>query len=108
MVVRYREDFTVRAPQSRRVVRRREGAKVSKKWKKIVPLGTFPMKIAAAESPQFLTNSEGERVGVLLHLKTYERLRETEEDLADVKAYDARRKKALREIRSRQASTLRE
>lgn len=66
------------------------------------------MKIAAAEVPQFLTNREGERVGVLLDLKTYERLCEAEEELADVKAYDAARKKVLKEVRTGETATLQE
>jgi hypothetical protein len=46
---------------------------------------------ATALKEQFLTDAGGKRAGVLLDLDTYERLREAEEELADIAAYDAAR-----------------
>ena len=36
-----------------------------------------------------LTDAKGKRTGVVLDLQTYEHLREVEEELADIQAYDA-------------------
>ncbi len=44
------------------------------------------MKTLAPE--QFVTDAKGKRVAVLLDLPTYERLREADEELADIRAYD--------------------
>jgi hypothetical protein len=41
------------------------------------------MKAFVLKDEQFVTDAKGRPVGVLLDLKTYERLREAEEDLAD-------------------------
>jgi hypothetical protein len=46
------------------------------------------MKRAASNSEQFITDSQGKKVGVILDLETYRRLLEAEEDLADIAAYD--------------------
>ena len=46
------------------------------------------MKTAALKAEQLITDAEGKRVGVLLDLRAYERLREAEEELADIQAYD--------------------
>ena len=54
------------------------------------------MKTAAE---QFLTDAKGKRTGVLLNLDTYERLREAEEELTDIQAYDAALPKASAELR---------
>jgi len=43
---------------------------------------------------------------VVLDLKTYERLREAEEELADVRAYDAARPKIAVEVRAGRYSSL--
>jgi hypothetical protein len=51
------------------------------------------MKAFVLKDEQFVTDAKGRPVGVLLDLKTYERLREAEEDLADIRAYDAARPK---------------
>ena len=51
------------------------------------------MKALVLQEEQFVTDGKGKRVGVLLDLKTYDRLREAEEELADVRAYDAARPK---------------
>ena len=53
---------------------------------------------------QFITNAKGEKVGVLL--KTYERLREAEEELAGIQTYDRARTGVLGEIKSGQFITL--
>ncbi len=47
------------------------------------------MKALAAKEEQFLTDAKGKRTGVVLDLQTYEHLREAEEELADIQAYDA-------------------
>ena len=43
-------------------------------------------------------NASGKRVGVLLDLLTYERLREAEEELDDIRAYDAAAPRVKAEI----------
>ena len=62
------------------------------------------MKTRATE--QFITTADGTRLGVLLDLKTYERLREAEEELADIRAYDTARPKVLAELEAGRFSTL--
>jgi hypothetical protein len=57
---------------------------------------------------QFLTDAGGKRVGVLLDLSTYERLREAEGELADIQAYDSARPKVMAEIAHGRATTLAE
>src|SRR5438105_10208763 len=64
------------------------------------------MKTLGTEPEQFITDAKGERVGVLLNLKTYERLREAEEELADIQSYDAARSTVLTEVKSGQFATL--
>ena len=64
------------------------------------------MKALAAKEEQFLTDAKGKRTGVLLNLDTYERLREAEEELADIHAYDALRDRAHSEIAAGQCATL--
>ena len=64
------------------------------------------MKALAAKEEQFLTDAKGKRTGVLLNLDTYERLREAEEELADIHAYDALHDRAHSEIATGQFSTL--
>jgi mRNA-degrading endonuclease RelE of RelBE toxin-antitoxin system len=56
------------------------------------------MNATAQEAPKFVTDSRGKQVGVLLTVKAYERLREAEEELADIRAYDSARPKILAEI----------
>ena len=58
------------------------------------------MKALGIAPEQFITDAKGERVGVLLDLKRYERLREAEEELADIQSYDAARSKVLAEVKS--------
>jgi len=64
------------------------------------------MKTMAAEEQRFVTNAAGKRVAVLLDLKSYERLREAEEELADIRAYDTARPVALAELRAGRCATL--
>ena len=45
------------------------------------------MKAVSPKKEQFIVNASGQRVGVLLDLPTYERLREAAEENADVRAY---------------------
>jgi hypothetical protein len=47
---------------------------------------------------QFIVNAAGKRVGVVLDLPTYERLREAEEELDDIQAYDAAAPRVKAEI----------
>ena len=64
------------------------------------------MKTLVAKDEQFLTDAKGKRTGVLLDLPTYERLREAEEELADIQAYDALHDRAHSEIATGQSATL--
>ena len=64
------------------------------------------MKALVAKQEQFLTDAKGKRTGVLLDLETYEQLREAEEDLADIQAYDSLQDRAHSEIASGQFETL--
>jgi hypothetical protein len=64
------------------------------------------MKTTVASQEQFLTDAKGKRTGVVLDLQTYGRLREAEEELADIQAYDATRDRAHSEVASGQFSTL--
>lgn len=66
------------------------------------------MKAPALKDGRFVTDAKGKTVGVLLDIKTYERLREAEEDLADIRAYDGARPNALAEVKAVQVSTLAE
>ena len=66
----------------------------------------FAMKAPVAPIEQFVTDAKGKRTGVLLNLETYERLREAEEELADIHAYDALHDRAHTEIAAGQCATL--
>jgi hypothetical protein len=66
------------------------------------------MKALAAKEEQFLTDAKGKRTGVVLDLETYEHLREAEEELADIQAYDSTRNRAHSEIGAGRFSTLAE
>jgi hypothetical protein len=46
------------------------------------------MKSPNLAGEQFVTDAEGRAVAVVLDIATYERLREAEEDLADLRAFD--------------------
>ena len=64
------------------------------------------MKALVLQEEQFVTDGKGKRVGVLLDLKTYDRLREAEEELAVVRAYDAAKPKVLADVKAGRFSTL--
>ena len=64
------------------------------------------MKALALREEKFITNLNGKRVGVLLDLKAYQRLREAEEELDDIQAYDAARPKVAAELGSGRFVTL--
>jgi hypothetical protein len=64
------------------------------------------MKMAAFKTEQFLTDAKGKRTGVVIDLKTYEHLREAEEELADIHAYDALRDRAHSQVAAGECDTL--
>jgi hypothetical protein len=64
------------------------------------------MKTLSIETEQFLTNASGKHTAILLDLATYDRLREAEEELADIQAYDKARPKAHAEVAAGQFVTL--
>jgi len=64
------------------------------------------MKALAAKEEQFLTDAKGKRMGVVLDLQTYEHLRQAEEELADIQAYDSACDRAHSEIAAGLFSTL--
>ena len=64
------------------------------------------MKVPPTKEEQFLTDANGKRTGVVLDLKTYEQLREAEEELGDIHAYDALHDRAHAEIAAGQSTTL--
>ena len=64
------------------------------------------MKAPALKYGRFVTDAKGKTVGVLLDMKTYERLREAEGDLADIRAYDTARSKVVAEVKAGQVSSL--
>jgi PHD/YefM family antitoxin component YafN of YafNO toxin-antitoxin module len=66
------------------------------------------MKAMACKEEQFVTDAKGNRVGVLLDVKTYDRLREAEEELSDIRAYDRARAKVHAEVKAGQAVSLTE
>jgi hypothetical protein len=64
------------------------------------------MKTAVLRDEQFVTDADGRRLGVLLDLRAYERLRVAQEELADIKAYDAALPRVQAEIASGQFASL--
>ena len=64
------------------------------------------MKALVAKEEQFVTDAKGKRTGVVLDLQTYEHLREAEEELADIQAYDALHDRAHSEVAAGQSATL--
>lgn len=66
------------------------------------------MKALALQEEAFVTDAKGKRVGVVLDLKTYRRLCEAEEELADVRAYDAARPRIAADVRAGGFATLAE
>jgi hypothetical protein len=65
------------------------------------------MKTSGA-AEQFVTDTDGHRIGVLLDINTYLRLRDAEEELADIRAYDDARPGVMAELKSGRSSTLAE
>jgi len=57
---------------------------------------------------QFVTDTEGRRIGVLLDINTYQRLRDAEEELADIRAYDEARPAVAAELKAERFCTLAE
>ncbi len=73
------------------------------------PGGYYPsMKTAVLKDEQFVTDADGRRVGVILSLRAYERLRQAQEELADIQAYDAALPIVRAEMASGQFTTLAE
>jgi hypothetical protein len=64
------------------------------------------VKTAVLKEEQFVTDARGKRVGVLLDLRAYERLREAEEELGDIRAYDSAQPMVRAEIASGEFVTL--
>jgi hypothetical protein len=64
------------------------------------------MKTLVVKEEQFLTDARGKRTGVVLDLQTYEHLREAEEELTEIHAYDSARDRAHSEIAAGQFTTL--
>jgi hypothetical protein len=59
-----------------------------------------------SQDQQFVTDAKGNRVGVLLDLKTYDWLREAAEELADIEAYDEARTSVAAEVERGEFCTL--
>lgn len=55
---------------------------------------------------QIVTDGEGKAVAVVLDIATYERLREAEEDLADIRAFDEAWPQAQAEMKNGQTISL--
>ena len=64
------------------------------------------MKTSAVKHEQFLVDARGKRTGVVLNLKTYQRLLEAEEELAEIHAYDSARPKVASDLRAGRYMTL--
>ena len=88
-------------------VKQHQPVEVSRRVAELRNGGYFgSVKTAVLEAEQFITDAAGNRVGVLLDLKAYERLRQAEEELADIRAYDTAQPIALADIASGQFVTL--
>jgi hypothetical protein len=64
------------------------------------------MKTVLEEKEQFVVDASGQRVGVLLDLPTYDRLREAAEDNADIRSYRAAKSRVAGEIARGDYTTL--
>ena len=64
------------------------------------------MKTVLEEKEHFVVDASGQRVGVLLDLPTYERLREAAEDNADLHSYRAAKSRVAGEIARGDYATL--
>lgn len=61
---------------------------------------------SAVKEEQFLTDAKGRRTAVILDLKTYKHLLEAEEELADIRSYDALHERTHSQIAAGQFTTL--
>jgi hypothetical protein len=66
------------------------------------------MKIAPVGKEQFIVDASGQTVGVVLDLRTYERLRGAAEDKADLRAYRAAKSRVAAEMARGEFATLEE
>ena len=66
------------------------------------------MKAPLLKEERFVTDSRGTRIGVVLDLETYQRLRDAEEELVDISAYDKTAPKVQREVAAGRSVSLRE
>jgi hypothetical protein len=84
-----------------------QAARVNRTAAEHRPGNYYPsIKTAVLKDGQFVTDADGRRVGVLLDLRAYERLREAQEELADIQAYDAAVPRVQAEIASGQFVSL--
>jgi hypothetical protein len=60
------------------------------------------------ERREFVLDAEGNRVGIILDIPTYERFLEAQEELEDIQAYDEAKAKADAEFRAGKFVTLAE
>lgn len=58
-------------------------------------------------TPQYLTDSNGEKTGVFLSIKDYKKIMEELEELEDIKVYDKAKKRDEKTIPLRKAIKLR-
>jgi hypothetical protein len=70
--------------------------------------GTLRVNALVLKDEPVVTDLEGRPVGVLLGLKTYERLPRAEEELGDDRAYDEARPKIAAELKAGRFATLAE
>lgn len=66
------------------------------------------MKTVLVEKEQFIVDASGERVGVLLDLPSYERLREAAAENADIRAYRAAKARVAGEVACGEFATVEE
>ena len=74
--------------------------------KELKSVKAFGVKTPAVKAEQFLTDAKGNRTGVVVDMKTYERLREAEEELADIHTYDALQCRVRTEVATGKCVTL--
>ena len=55
---------------------------------------------------EFVTDSKGRRVAVLLDVKSYARLKDAAEELSDIRAYDKAKSRVAAEVKRGQFVTL--
>jgi hypothetical protein len=64
------------------------------------------VKTILPEKEQFIVDASGKRIGVVLDVSTYERLRQAAEDNADIRAYRAAKPRVSGEIARGEFATL--